>query len=166
MTLRPSASELVELVTLDDVRLFETNGKVRWDDSDQAENHGSGADQHQTGTTEESANRDTFDVDLRIGERADDRGIVAFFAVNWVRGPASASVTVGALYTVSAHVTEDIEYEEEALREFASRVAAYQMLPFAREGLISIAARLRIEPVPIMPLVPQGNGPGGLSQPG
>lgn len=157
MTLRPTAEELVGLVELDDLRFFETNGRVDWSPAEESEEATEVVEEDREG---EGA--DKFDIALRIGERVDERGIAAFFSVDWSRGKNSASCVVGALYTVRKDVQDEIEYDEFALRTFAERVAAYQMLPFAREGLISTAARLRIEPPPMMPLVPQSNGPGAL----
>lgn len=157
MTLRPTAEELVELVELDDVRFFESNGRVEWNSEDERDEAASSANQSTGGI-----GGDEFEVTLRVGERADDRGIVAFFSVGWSRGRSSASCVVGALYTVREEVTDKIEYDEDALRIFAERVAAFQILPFAREGLIATAARLRISPPPIMPMVPRSSGPGAL----
>lgn len=154
MTLRPTAKELVELVVLEDVRFFKVEGNV----SGEMQEVSASADQQERGRSEED-----FELEMTVGERADDRGIVAFGDFSWRRGRASASVTVGALYEQMEGVTEEIEYSEDSLREFADRVALYQMVPFAREGLLTTASRLRIEPPPLLPLMPKTKGPDSLT---
>lgn len=151
MSIRPNASELVELIRLEDIRFFEVTGKI---DTEPASDE-----------TAEVDDEENFDVAMAIGERADDHGVVAFCTVSWKRAAAAASVRVGGLYTQREDVTEDIEYDDDVLLEFAHRVARFQMIPFAREGLITTASRLRIEPPPLLPLLLNSDGPGALNQP-
>lgn len=134
---------LVDAVALADVRFFEVHGQVDLptEGTDQPDNTG-------------------FELTIQTGERADERGLIAILTSTWTQSPVRLHVVVGGLYDVSKDL--GIEYDDELLEEFGDRVARYQLLPFAREGVASLATRLRITP-PLIPLVPQRDGPGDLA---
>lgn len=132
-----SIEHLAESLTLVDIRFFEIHGQV---DLPRADADGPDGPDLQLG--------------IEIGERADERGLIAILTSTWTQGPVRLHVVVGGLYDVSA---EDIEYGEDLLQEFADRVGMFQLLPFAREGIASLATRLRITP-PLIPLMHQLDG--------
>lgn len=87
------------------------------------------------------------------------------------RGETSLSVTVAAHYEFSEPIAE---LSEDIAREFVNRVVLFQLTPFIREGLASLASRLRV-PAPVLGLLKstEATGPaeahaeegGGSSEP-
>lgn len=97
-----------------------------------------------------------------VGVRDDGRGLLATLACG-LRAPADGapapvemSVTMAAFYELSDWGPEPPS--QDVLREFADKAAFYHLLPFVREGIVDLAARLRV-PAPILPLHPRDLGP-------
>jgi len=100
-----------------------------------------------------------------VAVRDDSQGLMVSFAASFDRGPTSSApathmkIAVAVFYELRDQDKENLS--QDLLRGFAEKVALYQALPFLREAFITLAARLRV-PAPVLPLMPQDMGPGGL----
>jgi hypothetical protein len=133
--------ELVPMVELLDVRFFEVSGVVDRTAIGVAETSG----EAETSAESESPTQ------LQLGQSEDRRQIGVSVRMEAKTDLASFVVAAGVEYSCS----EAVELTEGVKAEFANRLAFMTLVPFLREGLITTAARLRVNP-PVVPLIRAG----------
>lgn len=127
--------DLLDIVELLDIRFFELSGVV---------------DRTALGGPEGSTEYQS-PTQLQLGQSDDRRQIGVTVRVETKTDIASFVVEAAVEYACS----EPVELTEDVKVEFANRLAFMNLVPFVREGLITTAARLRVNP-PIIPIIPGG----------
>lgn len=130
---RVKASELVEKLSLDDIRYIELAGSVD--------------------ITSASAGSGKADVKLTLSPaiRDDPPGLIVIADAETTTEGATIRARLGATYSYPEPFTLD----DDEMAEFLNRVAMINLTPYVREALADIAARLRVD-MPVMPLITAG----------
>ena len=126
-----SARELLELTRLADIVWYELSGR-RFSDDD-LEGLGAGNDE---------------EAPLQVLARSSDEQVEVRVRTTAQSSSARFSVDVGAIFDLAMPV----EVDADAMKEFVQRVGVMAAYPFVREGLFSVAARMRVE-APLLQLL-------------
>lgn len=128
-----SARELLDLTRLADIVWYELSGRrLSEDEIASAEDTSSAGD----------------DVPLQVLARSSDEQIEVRVRTSAHSASARFSVDVGALFDLA----EPVAVEADVMKEFVQRVGVMAAYPFVREGLFSVAARMRVE-APLLQLL-------------
>ncbi|MBJ7451749.1 MAG: hypothetical protein JHC71_06640 [Blastococcus sp.] len=127
-----SARELLEITTLHDIVWYELSGRRLTDDEVAAAPEPAGEE----------------DAPLQVMARSSDEEIEVRVRTTTQSPSAVFSVDVGALFSLATPV----DIDPDAMKDFVQRVGVMAAYPFVREGLFSVAARMRVE-APLLQLL-------------